>query len=71
MATLINYAGVSGDANRIHWDESIAKMAGLPDVIAHGMLTMGLGAGFVSEWSGDPGAVTATRSGCPRPRSSP
>jgi acyl dehydratase len=55
---LVNYAGVAGDANPIHWDESIAKLAGLPDVIAHGMLTMGLGAGFVSEWSGDPGAVT-------------
>ncbi|GAD86192.1 fused (3R)-hydroxyacyl-ACP dehydratase subunits HadA/HadB [Nocardia asteroides] len=55
---LVNYAGVSGDNNPIHWDESIAKMAGLPDVIAHGMLTMGLGAGFVSTWSGDPGAVT-------------
>ena len=52
------YAGVSGDGNPIHWDESIAKLAGLPDVIAHGMLTMGLGAGFVSAWSGDPGAVT-------------
>jgi acyl dehydratase len=55
---LVNYAGVAGDANPIHWDESIAKLAGLPDVIAHGMLTMGLGAGFVSSWSGDPGAVT-------------
>ncbi|MGI9126309.1 MAG: MaoC/PaaZ C-terminal domain-containing protein, partial [Mycobacterium sp.] len=55
---LVNYAGVAGDANPIHWDEGIAKLAGLPDVIAHGMLTMGLGAGFVSEWSGDPGAVT-------------
>jgi len=55
---LVNYAGVAGDANPIHWDEDIAKLAGLPDVIAHGMLTMGLGAGFVSEWSGDPGAVT-------------
>lgn len=55
---LVNYAGVAGDANPIHWDEEIAKLAGLPDVIAHGMLTMGLGAGFVSEWSGDPGAVT-------------
>mgnify|MGYP003514539548 FL=1 len=55
---LVNYAGVAGDANPIHWDESIAKLAGLPDVIAHGMLTMGLGAGFVSDWSGDPGAVT-------------
>ncbi|ORV05071.1 fused (3R)-hydroxyacyl-ACP dehydratase subunits HadA/HadB [Mycolicibacterium fallax] len=55
---LVNYAGVAGDANPIHWDESIAKLAGLPDVIAHGMLTLGLGAGFVSAWSGDPGAVT-------------
>ncbi|CAN1539564.1 R_hydratase_like domain containing protein [Mycobacteriaceae bacterium] len=55
---LVNYSGVAGDANPIHWDESIAKLAGLPDVIAHGMLTMGLGAGFVSAWTGDPGAVT-------------
>ncbi|WP_454793173.1 fused (3R)-hydroxyacyl-ACP dehydratase subunits HadA/HadB [Mycolicibacterium lutetiense] len=55
---LVNYAGVAGDANPIHWDEDIAKLAGLPDVIAHGMLTMGLGAGFISAWSGDPGAVT-------------
>jgi acyl dehydratase len=55
---LVNYAGVAGDANPIHWDEDIAKLAGQPDVIAHGMLTMGLGAGFASAWSGDPGAVT-------------
>ena len=55
---LVNYAGVAGDANPIHWDEDIAKLAGLPDVIAHGMLTMGLGAGFASAWSGDSGAVT-------------
>lgn len=55
---LVNYAGVSGDANPLHWDEAIAKLAGQPDVIAHGMLTMGLGAGFGSAWSGDPGAVT-------------
>jgi acyl dehydratase len=54
----VNYAGVAGDANPIHWDEDIAKLAGLPDVIAHGMLTMGLGAGFFSSWSGDPGAAT-------------
>ncbi|MGK2879371.1 MAG: fused (3R)-hydroxyacyl-ACP dehydratase subunits HadA/HadB [Mycobacterium sp.] len=55
---LVNYSGVAGDGNPIHWDEDIAKLAGLPDVIAHGMLTMGLGAGFASTWSGDPGAVT-------------
>ena len=55
---LVNYAGVAGDANPIHWDEDIARLASLPDVIAHGMLTMGLGAGFASAWTGDPGAVT-------------
>jgi acyl dehydratase len=55
---LVNYSGVSGDANPLHWDEEIAKLAGQPDVIAHGMLTMGLGAGFGSGWAGDPGAIT-------------
>lgn len=55
---LVNYAGVAGDANPLHWDENVAKLARQPDVIAHGMLTMGLGAGFASAWSGDPGAVT-------------
>ncbi|MGD1239996.1 fused (3R)-hydroxyacyl-ACP dehydratase subunits HadA/HadB [Mycobacterium seoulense] len=55
---LVNYAGVAGDANPLHWDENVAKLAGQPDVIAHGMLTMGLGAAFASAWSGDPGAVT-------------
>ena len=57
-ADLVNYAGVSGDLNPIHWDDEIAKQVGLDTAIAHGMLTMGLGAGFVSSWSGDPGAVT-------------
>lgn len=55
---LVNYAGVSGDPNPIHWSDEVAKLAGLPNVVAHGMLTMGLGAGFVTEWLGDPGAVT-------------
>ncbi|MGQ4597363.1 fused (3R)-hydroxyacyl-ACP dehydratase subunits HadA/HadB [Nocardia sp. R6R-6] len=54
---LVNYAGVAGDVNPIHWHDDIAALAGLPDVIAHGMLTMGLGAGFVTEWLGDPGAL--------------
>jgi acyl dehydratase len=55
---LVNYAGVAGDVNPIHWDESVAALAGLPNVIAHGMLTMALGAGFVTRWLGDPGALT-------------
>ncbi len=54
---LVNYAGVSGDVNPIHWHEGVAALAGLPNVIAHGMLTMGLGAGFVTGWLGDPGAL--------------
>ncbi|MEV6360368.1 fused (3R)-hydroxyacyl-ACP dehydratase subunits HadA/HadB [Nocardia asteroides] len=54
---LVNYAGVSGDVNPIHWDAEVAALAGLPNVIAHGMLTMGLGAGFVTGWLGDPGAI--------------
>jgi acyl dehydratase len=55
---LVNYAGVAGDANPIHWHDDVAALTGLPDVIAHGMLTMGLGAGFVTGWLGDPGAMT-------------
>ncbi|MEV5648259.1 fused (3R)-hydroxyacyl-ACP dehydratase subunits HadA/HadB [Nocardia sp. NPDC052254] len=54
---LVNYAGVAGDVNPIHWHNGVAALAGLPDVIAHGMLTMGLGAGFVTAWAGDPGAL--------------
>ena len=55
---LVNYAGVSGDPNPIHWSDEVARLAGLPDVVAHGMLSMGIGAGYVTEWLGDPGAVT-------------
>lgn len=54
---LVNYAGVSGDANPIHWSDEIVKLVGLDNVVAHGMLTMGLGGGFVTSWLGDPGAV--------------
>ena len=55
---LVNYAGVSGDLNPIHWDDEIAKQVGLDTAIAHGMLTMGLGGGYVTSWVGDSGAVT-------------
>ena len=55
---LVRYAGASGDFNVIHWNERVAKSVGLPDVIAHGMLTMALAGRFVTEWAGDPGAVT-------------
>ena len=55
--TLVRYAGASGDFNVIHWNERIAKAVGLPDVIAHGMLTMATAGRVVTDWAGDPGAV--------------
>src|SRR6185312_1435188 len=56
-ADLVRYAGASGDFNPIHWNARFAQGVGLPDVIAHGMLTMALAVTPVTEWSGDPGAV--------------
>lgn len=54
---LKRYADASGDQNPIHQDEAFAKSVGLPDVIAHGMLTMALVSKFVSDWAGGPAAV--------------
>lgn len=56
-ADLIAYAHASGDMNPIHQDEAVAKSVGLPDVIAHGMLTMGRAIKVVTDWVGDPSAV--------------
>ena len=53
-ADLVRYAGASGDFNVIHWNERVAKDVGLPDVIAHGMLTMGLAIQVVTDWLDDP-----------------
>ena len=54
---LVRYAGASGDFNVIHQSERIAQAVGLPDVIAHGMLTMALAGRVVTDWAGDPGRV--------------
>jgi acyl dehydratase len=54
---LIRYAGASGDFNVIHWNERVATSVGLPNVIAHGMLTMATAARLVTDWAGDPAAV--------------
>ncbi|BCJ27972.1 MaoC family dehydratase [Actinocatenispora sera] len=54
---LVRYAGASGDFNLIHWNERTATAVGLPDVIAHGMYTMGLAGRAVTDWLGDPGAL--------------
>jgi acyl dehydratase len=53
---LVRYAGASGDFNPIHHDEGFARRAGLRSVMAHGMLSAGLLASFVTRWFG-PGSV--------------
>lgn len=58
-ATLVQYAGASLDRNRIHWDERFATGVGLPDVIAHGMFTMGSAVQVVVDWVGDAGRVVS------------
>ena len=55
--TLVSYADASGDQNPIHQDEAFARSVGLPDVIAHGMWTMGAAATVVTDWAGDAGRV--------------
>lgn len=56
-AQLVRYAGASGDFNPIHWNARVATSVGLPDVIAHGMLTMATAGRIVTDWVGDPGRV--------------
>ena len=51
-ALLKRYADASGDQNPIHQDQAFAVNVGLPNVIAHGMLTMGLVATYISDWAG-------------------
>ena len=47
------YAEASGDRNPIHLDDQFARSVGLPGVIAHGMLQMGLLASLVAREAGD------------------
>lgn len=55
--SLVRYAGASGDFNSIHYRDDVAESVGLPGVLAHGMLTMGLAVQPVVEWLGDPALV--------------
>lgn len=50
-ADLVAYARASGDPNPIHQDEEVARSVGLPGVIAHGMLTLGLAGRAVAAWT--------------------
>ena len=55
--SLVRYAGASGDFNPIHYRDDFAQSVGLPGVLAHGMLTMGLAVQTVVDFIGDAGKV--------------
>ena len=55
--SLVRYAGASGDFNSIHYRDDVAANVGLPGVLAHGMLTMGLAIQPVIDWLGNTGTV--------------
>lgn len=56
--SLVRYAGASGDFNPIHYRDDVAAAVGLPGVLAHGMLTMGLAVQPVVDWLGSAGWVS-------------
>lgn len=55
--SLVRYTGASGDFNPIHYRDDVAARVGLPGVLAHGMLTMGIGASVVTDAVGDPARI--------------
>ncbi len=55
--SLVRYAGASGDFNPIHYRDDVAQAVGLPGVLAHGMLTMGLAVQTVVDFVGDSGKI--------------
>ncbi len=55
--SLVRYAGASGDFNPIHYRDDVAERVGLPGVLAHGMLTMGLAVETLVPWLGDSGRI--------------
>ncbi|MDQ1124628.1 MaoC/PaaZ C-terminal domain-containing protein [Microbacterium trichothecenolyticum] len=55
--SLVRYAGASGDFNPIHYRDDVAAAVGLPGVLAHGMLTMGIAVGTLADALGDSGRI--------------
>ncbi|MGF6822502.1 acyl dehydratase [Microbacterium sp. ZKA21] len=56
--SLVRYAGASGDFNPIHYRDDVAESVGLPGVLAHGMLTMGIASSVVVSALGDAATIT-------------
>lgn len=65
--SLVRYAGASGDFNPIHYRDDVAESVGLPGVLAHGMLTMGIAGSVATDWLGTAGWVRDFQSRFTRP----
>jgi len=57
--SLVKYAGASGDFNPIHYRDDVAVEVGLPGVLAHGMLTMGIGVNAIAAAIGDTARIVS------------
>ena len=55
------YADASGDQNPLHQDDAFGRSVGFPGIIAHGMFTMAHVVKAVTDWAGDPGALTSIK----------
>jgi acyl dehydratase len=58
-ADLLAYAEIGGDRNPLHQDDDVARRAGFPGIVAHGMFTMGHMAACVVRWAGDHASVVS------------
>ena len=55
------YADASGDQNPLHQDDNFARSVGFPGIIAHGMFSMAHVVKAITDWAGDPGALTSMK----------
>jgi acyl dehydratase len=55
------YADASGDQNPLHQDDAVARAAGFPGIVAHGMYTMGTLASAIVAWAGSEGSLARMR----------
>lgn len=60
-ADVKRYADASGDQNPLHQNDDVARAAGFPGIIGHGMFTMGHLARCLAEWLGDAGSLVRMR----------
>lgn len=68
LPTVVRYAGASGDLNPLHYDPSVAaRVSPTGELIAHGMLSMGLASALVTEWAGGPERVRSLTASFKRP----